>query len=169
MPMTRSHGKTAATSPARGAPLAFVFAVVSLSLIGASSLTGCGSVAGPDGPAVAISLAVDPTVTTPLNLVVKIAEESFSIDSAGSISTHAPRAGELPVDVRLLSESGDTLATVSITHSFADGASNWIHAKVGGPRPVGFCIGRLTVVPVRAPVSDTLFLADGSLPEGAVC
>lgn len=146
-----------------------VFAVVSLSLTASLSLNGCGSLAGPDGPAVTISLAVDSTVTTPLNLAVDIAGETFRIDSAGSISTHAPRTGDLPVDVRLLSGSGQTLATVSITHSFTDGASNWIHTQVGGTRPVGFCIGRLTVVPVAPPVADTLFLADGSLPKGAVC
>jgi hypothetical protein len=163
----RQHGRVASVAAASAfagrASLAFVLAAVS------SSLVGCGSVVGPDGPDVTITLEVDAAATAPLHFVVRIAGSQFGIDSAGSISVRAPHAGDLPVDVQLLSESGETLAAASLTHSFADGFDNWIYAKVGGSRPVGLCIGRLTVVPVDAPVSDTLFLMDGSLPKGAIC
>lgn len=118
---------------------------------------------------VSITMSVSRTVTAPVRMRVEIADHEFRIDSVSVTHWQVPRTGTLPIAVQLLSESDDTLATWSAMHDFDGGAEHWIAGQVGGPRPVGMCIGSLTAVPVGAPVSDTLFVMHGSLPSGAVC
>jgi len=72
------------------------------------------------------------------------------------------------VEIRLLLD-GQVLAQTSFGQTFHADYDNWVHGHLGSQRPMGICIGVLSVVPVGPPVADTLFLMHGSLPKGAVC
>ena len=130
-------------------------------------MAGCSSIFGAGGPHLSIALRVDAEVERRLALEVEVGGDAWHLDEPRTIHTHAPRSGELPVTVRLLASS-QVLATESYTKFFSDDHDHWIHAWVGQNRPIGHCIGGLTVIPLGA-AADTLFLLNGSIHREVIC
>ncbi len=129
----------------------------------------------PAGPRIQVSLAVYQAVTSAPSVTVDVGGRSVSLrasDIAGRSSGGALDAsgfGVQPVQVRLLSNAGDTLATVAFSQDFQRGYSYGIGVIVSRVRPVGECVGTLLVTPLRASSTDTLFVAYSGIPSNAVC
>ena len=129
---------------------------------------GCADLLGLGGPEVSIGFAVDASVQRDLHLYVGVGGHWYRLDEPGRIMEHAPRSGELRVTVQLL-ESDRIVGTDAFRQEFGDGYEHWVHARVGGARPTGYCIGAVSAVPVEAPVSDTMFVVHGRIPKDAIC
>jgi hypothetical protein len=136
---------------------------------------GCSDLFGPDGPKVTVSLELERPLAPAPALGALIGGRGTLVPASptGTMraerSVRGPRFGTLPVQVALLGADGDTLAAVAFSQEFRRGDSNGIAARVGVRRPVGTCIGTLAVAPLRAGGGDTLFVAYGGIPEGAIC
>ena len=133
-----------------------------------AAAAGCSSIFGVGGPDLQVRFDVEPSLPQDLRLEIEVGGRSFRFDGPGAVYDHAPRTGELPVTVRL-SASGQVLAATSFSQTFSNGYDHWVSSRAGGQRPLGFCIGALTVVPIGPPVSDTLFVMHGNLAKGAIC
>lgn len=144
----------------RAAPVVLAAAVVS----------ACG-ILGPSGPNLSLRLEVRPDAAaapSEVGMAVEVGGRPFALDRPGTLDVHAPGTGEKDVVVELWGPSG-TLLRHAFTHDFRAGSDHWIHALVGGARPLGHCIGRLTALALPDAAPDTVFILDGSLPEDAVC
>jgi hypothetical protein len=140
---------------------------------------GCSVALGPAGPDVAVSLYLLPGVAAapaarPALFRADIGGRRVDVPAPDAgprsdVDVRGPRYGDVPVRVTLLAASGDTLATAAYTQRFERDHDHWVAAMVGAERPVGHCIGTLSVVPLRTAGRDTLFLMHGRIPKGAIC
>ena len=88
-----------------------------------------------------------------------------------------PEAGSLPVLLSYLGTAGDTLARASLAiDGLAPGFRYGVTVFAGGKNPASsgpsICGGPPRAVAVERPgsvVADSLFIATGGLPKGAVC
>ena len=137
-------------------------------------LLACAQLPSFGGPRVTVSMDLRSSAMAPPTLRVDVGGRAVAVRPGGygaggvSVSVRGPRYGERPIHAVLLSPAGDTLASTAFTQRFRRGHRHWVAAVVGGGRPVGSCIGGLTVAPLRGG-ADTLFVTYGSLPDGAVC
>jgi hypothetical protein len=145
---------------------------LSLSLaVMAIALTGC-DLFEPSRRNLTVSLAVQVAMPA-ARLHTQIGEQRVVLhaDGVGETSKDlaAPGGATLPVNVALLDLVGDTLASVAFEQAFAGSDNNhWIATIVGTHRPIGHCIGSLTVTPLTAG-SDSLFVLHGRIPRDAIC
>ena len=84
-----------------------------------------------------------------------------------------PNSGELRVSVAVVAPAGDTLGSVRVGVRLQADHRYGVAVRPGGTRPVGACVGTLISAPLRTPgasaASDTLWVAYGGLPRGAIC
>lgn len=152
-------------SSARGRVASAVASVIAAALVA----QGCSSLFGLGGPEVSLRFDVVEEVGTDLELEIDIGGRRFRLEPREAVDDHAPRSGDLSVSVRLLAGTGEVLATDAFRQWFGDDSDQWVHGRIGGPRPLGFCFGALSVLPVGPPVADTLFVTHGGIPKDAVC
>jgi hypothetical protein len=129
---------------------------------------GCSIVSGPEKPDLQLGFDIEQGSLQNLHLEIDVGGDTFHLDGSRLIDGRAPREGDLPVTVRLLLD-GQVLAQTSFDQTFDADYDHWVHGHLGSQRPMGICIGVLSVAPVGPPVADTLFLMHGSIPKGAVC
>lgn len=134
------------------------------------ALAGCADVFG-GGPKIAVSLRlVQPAIQTPLALDVDASGRHVRVASgADGVTVHGDGYGDHTVRVTLRTAAGDSLAAATFTQHFERDGDHWIAGIVGRQRPVGVCVGTLVVAPLRTGNGDSLFVAYGGIPEGAIC
>ena len=136
------------------------------------ALAGCSDPFGPDGPKLSVALGLQPTAPTTV-FRAHVGGRTVELQAAGLSESRrevrGPRYGDVPVRAVLLTAAGDTLASVAFTQRFQRDHAHWVVARVGRNRPIGHCIGTLTVAPLLGASSDTLFVTYGSIPDGAIC
>ena len=144
----------------------------------ASLLAGC-DIFGLQDPDLNISLTTEAVL--PQNSLFRVRIDGQPRDlSLGngtaptySIDTHAPASGNLNVIVTLIAPSGDIAAETSFTQHFDNDDAHWVSGYVGTRRPVGMCMGTVIAVMMRPSYipqeGDSLFVAYGSIPKGAIC
>lgn len=135
----------------------------------------CAACAGAFDPRTAnlsVSLLATGTPAPRLHVLVgrqRIVVPASAPGSGDEQRVFAPPAEGVTVLIALVSESADTVATLSFGQSFRHDHTHWIAAVVGRQRPGGHCIGELVVAPLPGESTDTLFVAYGALPRGAIC
>ena len=143
----------------------------------AASTVGCGNIFGADDAALTVSLAVAPQASAlgPLRMAVDIGtrhvELTASAESGEDVhrSIGVPPSSGVPVRVTLLSAIGDRLAEASFTQRFAGDSEHWISAQLSPQRPTGFCVGAVVSAGIAGYAGDSLFVAYGGIPRGAIC
>ena len=137
----------------------------------ATCLSSCSGLLGLGGPDLTVTLTTGAHVAVgaPLVLDVRVGASSFRMTTLGEIEVEAPGEGNHPVFVTLLDSAADTSAHARFNQTFDDDWLHWITVQLGGPRPLGFCIGEVLALPAREEPGDTTFLMYGSIPRGAVC
>lgn len=84
-----------------------------------------------------------------------------------------PNSGELRISVAVVAPARDTLGSVRVGVRLRADHRYGVAVQPGGTRPVGACVGTLLAAPSRTPgasaASDTLCVAYGGLPRGAIC
>jgi len=145
----------------------------------AVGVSACGDLFGLDDPDVSLSLGAEPASLARLGAAsFEVGGRRFRVEPDDAPlptyrSVEAPRDGELTVVVTLLDTAGATLGETSYRQRFRAGWSNWVSVIVGMQRPLGVCTGDPLAVPLvpAAPgaAPDTMFIASGGIPKGAIC
>ncbi len=136
---------------------------------------GCSSLFGPTGPRIQVSLTVQQAVAGVSSITVDVGGHSVSVRAAdierqrADAILEAPEYGTQPVQVRLLTSAGDSLAAVAFSQSFQRRYTYGIGAVVSRVRPFGVCVGTIRATALRTSPADTLFVMFSGLPSGAVC
>jgi hypothetical protein len=146
---------------------------ISITIASSVLCAGCLSLLGSGEEDFTVSLAMQrswepPPVlhVTAFGRLVKLTGRSDGVRIEEEVE---PRhAGPQEVRVRLVSADGETIASTQHRLVFEPGNSHWIAMVVGRHRPIGHCIGNLTVVPTSLP-TDTVFVMHGRIPHGAIC
>lgn len=147
----------------------------SLALAGLAAIGGCSDLFGLRGPEITVSVDVQPPVGTAFVLRSDIGGRRVELTAhtahglRKSTDVRGDRYGTVPVQVTLLTVSGDSVTAVSFSQEFHHGYQHWVAALIGPRRPLGICTGAVLAAPLTGGSSDTLFVMYGSIPHDAIC
>jgi hypothetical protein len=137
------------------------------------ALAGCSDPVSPGGPKLSVGLYLQQPTAPSSVFRADIGGQLVELRAAGFAESRkevrGSRYGDVPIRATLLTAAGDTLASVAFDQRFELDHAHWVVARVGQRRPIGHCIGTLTVAPLRGASSDTLFVTYGRIPDGAIC
>jgi len=134
----------------------------------ALAAAACSDLLGLGNSEVDLALRVDASIGYPVRLEVTIDGRTFQLDAEETRTVEVGGSGAQQTLALLLSGT-DTLAADAAAQTFPENSDNWLHAWVGGPRPVGLCLGAVSAAALSGHAPDSVFVLRGNLPKGAVC
>lgn len=147
--------------------------LIPLSVLAGLLVAAC-SPTDPLGPVVELSLVVQQPSVLPSTLNVEIGSSRTALHAtsplvSASTRLHVRAYGEQQVQITLVGNQADTLASVSLSQSLRSDYDYGIGVVVGQARPLGICVGPITATALRSSPGDTLFVASVGIPKGAIC